>query len=56
MRVEDVQVGPYLENILYEMQRALDLWRHGKGSVDDLNLATDAFLALMAAAELRGLA
>lgn len=56
MMVEDVQVGPYLEEILMDMHQSLERWRYGKGPCSDLQLALDAFIALLTAAELKGLA
>lgn len=53
--VEDAMVGPYLDSIIVEMHRALDQWRYGKAPVDELQLATSAFIALLAEAEARGM-
>lgn len=55
-KVPDNMVGPYLDEILMAMHQYLDGWRFGKGGVEPLQTATDAFIALLTEAENRGLA
>jgi hypothetical protein len=54
-KVEDHLIGPYLDEILTTMHQSLDGWRFGKTSSEPLQLATDAFIALLTEAENRGL-
>lgn len=55
-KVEDRLIGPYLDELLITMHQSLDGWRYGKISVDPLQTALDAFIALLTEAENRGLA
>lgn len=55
-RVPDNMVGPYLDECLMQMHQYLDQWRFGKRDVEALQVATDAFIALLTEAENRGFA
>lgn len=53
-QVPDTLLGPYLDEVASSIHQYLDQWRFGKSDAHDLNIAVDAFLALLAETERRG--
>jgi len=52
-KVEQMLVGPYLDQIVTSMHIALDGWRYHDQPPDEVELALDAFIALWTIAQQR---
>lgn len=55
-KVEDRQIGPYLDQMCSELQMRVDAWRFKDGPPGDVDTVLDGILALWTEAGLRGFA
>ena len=53
-KIEDRQIGPYLDQMVSELQLRVDTWRYKDGPPEDVDTVLDGILALWTEAGLRG--
>lgn len=54
-KIPDTLMGPYMEQVIQELEKAVDYWRLYDGPSEQVDLALDTFLALWTEASVRGL-
>lgn len=54
-KVPDNLLGPYMEQVVQELEKAVDYWRLYDGPSEQVDLALDTFLALWTEAGVRGM-